>query len=104
MKEENKIRTIGFTAFFMSVVAFFLYCALVSCCTPIKLNERFSTKEYKEAKQVAATLIFIDSTARGDHWISILYWEDNNKTKWYTESTWPCPFKVGFVMPLLTKR
>ena len=112
MKEENKIRTLGLTAFFMGVVAFFLYCFLVSCCTPIHhvYNETFSSSEYREAKIITATIVWIDSIRRVDNLVGgyrlvgRIYWEDSNNIKWVSESIWPCPFKVGQWIPLLLKR
>lgn len=104
MKEENKIRAITLSAILLSVTGFFLFNILISCCTPNKLSERFSTKEYKEAIIVRATIVWIDSAIRSDHYIGRIYWEDTNKTTWYTECNWPTHYYVGFSMPLFSKR
>lgn len=79
MNEDNKIRSVTITSVFLIAVALFFLNVIVSCCTPTKeLDERLSTKEYKEVKMISATIVFIDSTIRDDHWVSVLYWKDEH--------------------------
>jgi len=108
MKEEAKIKSVIPLAIFLSIIALMLYGFLVSCCTPVRLSQ-ISSHEYKEAKIITATIVWIDSVKRLDvlgsyRYVSVIYWEDSENIKWVSYSTWPCPFKIGQWMPLLTKR
>lgn len=109
MNEDNKIRSITWIAVSLIVIALWFTIVFATCgCTPTKLITQ-STKEYKEARLISAEIKLIESVQRADskgyyYYISRIYWEATDNQKWFTYSEYPCPYWVGYRIPLLTKR